>query len=105
MLRAYRGLLRAARKTFAGDVFALSEAGRELRAQFEAGRGLEGAAAAGEAPQEFHEQCLQARVNDRGTHVGWTTQNYRKNAVSDRMPTTVLQSDDVVRKARPDKCH
>ena len=105
MLQAYRGLLRAARKTFAGDAFALSEAGRELRVQFEAGRGLEGAAAAEalEAARDAEEFLLnnvsQARINDRGNfHVELDDpKTTEKNAVSDRHADfTVLQSDEVV---------
>ena len=102
-LASYRGLLRAARTTFAGDAFALSEARHELRAQFEAGRGLAGEAAqealeaARDAEDFLRNNVSQASINDRGNfHVQLDDpQTTEKIAVSDKHASfTVLQSDD-----------
>ena len=104
-MNAYRGLIRAARATFGGDAFALSEARRELRVQFEAGRGLEGQAArdaleaARDAEDFLRNNVSQARLNENGNFAvtfddPMTTEQI---AVSKKHANfTVLQSDDVL---------
>ena len=112
-LGSYRGLLRAARATFRGDSFALSEARRELRSQFEAGRGLAGEAArealeaARDAEDFLRNNVSQASINARGNfHVQLDDpQTTEKIAVSDRHADfTVLQSDDVLSE-KPTRVH
>ena len=103
-LARYRGLLRAARKTFHGDVYAVAEAKKELRSQFEAGRRLErdedvreALQAAEDAEDFLLNNVSQAQINERGNFAveledPSTTE---KIAVSDKHANfTVLQSDD-----------
>ncbi|OWM77942.1 mitochondrial zinc maintenance protein 1, mitochondrial [Punica granatum] len=75
-LGAYRALLRATRKTFAGDSFILSESAAEIRAKFESNRNVTSEPEirrlldeAGEASHFISTMIIQAKLNSRGGYV------------------------------------
>ncbi|XP_057782321.1 mitochondrial zinc maintenance protein 1, mitochondrial [Salvia miltiorrhiza] len=72
-LTAYRALLRATRKTFAGDTLMLRQSAAEVRKKFEENRHVTSAAdlsrlleEAREASHFISTMIVQAKLNDRG---------------------------------------
>lgn len=72
-LRAYRALLRATRKSFAGDALMLNQSAVEVRKKFEENRGVSSPAQitdlleeAREASHFISNMIVQAKLNDRG---------------------------------------
>ncbi|KAJ4829790.1 hypothetical protein Tsubulata_050529 [Turnera subulata] len=72
-LRAYRGLLRATRKSFAGDTLMLNASAMEVRKKFEENRGVSSETQiqklleeAREASHFISTMIVQAKLNDRG---------------------------------------
>ncbi|KAB2616263.1 mitochondrial zinc maintenance protein 1 [Pyrus ussuriensis x Pyrus communis] len=73
VLNAYKALLRATRKSFAGDVTMLNGAAAEVRKKFEESRHVTSDAEiqslleqAGEASRFISEMIVQAKLNSRG---------------------------------------
>ena len=76
-LRAYRSVLRATRKSFAGDTLMLRESAAEARKKFEENRHVTSEAEvqrlleeAREASQFISTMIVQAKLNERGGY-GW----------------------------------
>ncbi|KZV21551.1 Complex 1 family protein [Dorcoceras hygrometricum] len=72
-LSAYRAVLRATRRTFAGDTLMLRESAAEVRKKFEENRHVTSAAdlqrlleEAREASHFISNMIVQAKLNDRG---------------------------------------
>ncbi|KAL6564188.1 hypothetical protein OROMI_015638 [Orobanche minor] len=72
-IQAYRAVLRATRKTFAGDTLMLRESAAELRKKFEENRHVSSPAdlsrlleEAREASQFISTMIVQAKLNERG---------------------------------------
>lgn len=75
VLRAYRTLLRATRKTFAGDTLMLRESAAEIRSKFEANRHVDSEPEvrkllddATEASDFISTMIVQAKLNPDGSY-------------------------------------
>ena len=101
--RSYRSLLRAARETFAGDSFALGEARKELRVQFDSNRDLtseseirECLETAREADEFLRNNIAQARLTSEGNYSVSLNDpaSTETTSISDKHANfTVLESD------------
>lgn len=79
VLSAYRALLRATRKTFAGDTLMLTQSAMEVRKKFEENREVSSEAElqrlvdeAREATQFISTMIVQAKLNSRGGFGSFT---------------------------------
>ncbi|XP_027098784.1 mitochondrial zinc maintenance protein 1, mitochondrial [Coffea eugenioides] len=99
-LRAYRSVLRATRKSFAGDTLMLRESAAEARKKFEENRHVTSEAEvrrlleeAREASQFISTMIVQAKLNERG---GYEVKLDKQHADA----TLELPSEELLKKSR-----
>ncbi|CAA2987868.1 Hypothetical predicted protein [Olea europaea subsp. europaea] len=97
-LIAYRAVLRATRKTFAGDTLILRESAAEVRKKFEENRHVTSPAdlqrlleEAREASQFISTMIVQAKLNERGGYV--------KPSKEHAGATLEIPSEEILKKA------
>ncbi|CAA2987867.1 Hypothetical predicted protein [Olea europaea subsp. europaea] len=98
-LIAYRAVLRATRKTFAGDTLILRESAAEVRKKFEENRHVTSPAdlqrlleEAREASQFISTMIVQAKLNERG---GYEVKPSKEHAGA----TLEIPSEEILKKA------